>query len=196
MTGCASPPPAQGPSSASPTPPASPTSPTSPALEGTPAPVAAGPSSAAGDAPSPDAPAPAEPQPAAQEQTAGASKMSARGWSARPGAATATGTLAGSITETDIRDVVEKHGELFDACYQVGLKSSPQFVAKVTVKVTIGPSGRVNRADVVRSTAKNPQVDACVADAFERMLFPPPKGGVTTVVTFPIEFSGLELVQP
>ncbi|WP_437764979.1 AgmX/PglI C-terminal domain-containing protein [Sorangium sp. So ce281] len=114
----------------------------------------------------------------------------------RPGAATATGTLGGNISESQVRDVVEKHGELFDECYKIGVKSSPKFTGKVTVKATIGPTGRVNRADVVRSTAKNQQVDRCVADAFEKMQFPSPQGGVTTVITFPIEFSGVELVQP
>ncbi|WP_233561468.1 AgmX/PglI C-terminal domain-containing protein, partial [Sorangium cellulosum] len=114
----------------------------------------------------------------------------------KPGAAVATGTLGGSMSEAQVRDVVERHAELFDECYKIGVKTSPKFMGKVTVKATIGPSGKVNRADVLKSTTKSQQVDRCVADAFEKMQFPRPEGGVTTVITFPIEFSGVELVQP
>lgn len=143
-------------------------------------------------APLPDAQAPAAATPVEAPPPA----ASRPDGNVRPGAATATGTLGGNISEMQVRDVVEKHGEMFDECYKIGVKSSPKFTGKVTVKATIGPTGRVNRADVVRSTAKNQQVDRCVADTFEKMQFPTPQGGVTTVITFPIEFSGVELVQP
>ncbi|CAN96750.1 unnamed protein product [Sorangium cellulosum So ce56] len=183
--GCAAPPAAQ--------------SPAQPASEGprssaSPEPTTSAPPEPKPAAPPPDAQAPAAgtpveapPPPPANARPDG---------NVRPGAATATGTLGGNISEMQVRDVVEKHGELFDECYKIGVKSSPKFTGKVTVKATIGPTGRVNRADVVRSTAKNQQVDRCVADAFEKMQFPSPQGGVTTVITFPIEFSGVELVQP
>jgi TonB family protein len=173
-------------------------SPAQPASEGptgsaSPEPTTSAPPEPKPAAPPPDAQAPAAATPVEAPPPRATSRPDGN---VRPGAATATGTLGGNISESQVRDVVEKHGELFDECYKIGVKSSPKFTGKVTVKATIGPTGRVNRADVVRSTAKNQQVDRCVADTFEKMQFPSPQGGVTTVITFPIEFSGVELVQP
>jgi TonB family protein len=65
----------------------------------------------------------------------------------------------------------------------------------VTVKATIGQKGDVNAAEVIKSTSKSKPVDACVANAFKKMKFPPPRGGVTSVITFPMEFNGAEQVQ-
>ncbi|WP_437597463.1 TonB family protein [Sorangium sp. So ce590] len=188
--GCA-PPPAQAP--AQPAPP-EPAGTTSAEPTGTTSLTTAGPTPAGSEAPPPSSQVPAAAVPV---EAAAPKRAAPKGdGNVKPGAATATGTLGGSISEAQVRDIVEKYGEQFDECYKIGVKSSPKFVGKVTVKATIGPSGKVNKADVVRSTAKNQQVDRCVADAFEKMEFPPPQGGMTTVITFPIEFSGVELLQP
>ncbi|WP_437304221.1 TonB family protein [Sorangium sp. So ce388] len=197
--GCAPPPSAQAPAqpaSSEPagTAPAAAASAAAPTTAGTTPPAAAGPTPAAGEAPPPGAQVPGA---AAPVEAPAPKPGTARGTgSLRPSTGVATGTLGGSISEAQVREVVEKHAELFDECYKIGVKSSPKFVGKVTVKATIGPSGTVNKADVIRSTTKNQQVDRCVATAFEKMQFPAPQGGVTTVITFPIEFSGVELVQP
>ncbi|WP_437731679.1 TonB family protein [Sorangium sp. So ce1335] len=189
--GCAPTPSAQAPAQPAPSEPAGTAA---PAAADTAAPAAAAPPAtgatpAAGEAPPPGSQVPAPAPPAAARPGAAAG-----GGTVTPGTAVATGTLGGSISDAQVRDAVEKHGELFDECYKIGIKSSPKFVGKVTVKATIGPSGKVNKADVLKSTTKNQQVDRCVADAFEQMQFPRPQGGVTTVITFPIEFSGVELV--
>ena len=65
----------------------------------------------------------------------------------------------------------------------------------VTVKATIGPSGAVTVAQVIKSTAQNAKVDTCVVDAFKKIKFPPPKDGGTSVITFPMEFQGVEQVK-
>ncbi|MGK4000387.1 TonB family protein [Sorangium sp. So ce1024] len=206
--GCAAPPPAQAPAQPAAPEPAGSAAPAAantaaPATGATPAardepPPASQPPAAAAPAPAPPSPAPAAaapPSPAPAPPPPAAARPGAAGsGTVTPGAAVATGTLGGSISETQVRDVVNRHGELLDECYKIGVKSSPKFMGKVTVKATIGPSGKVNKADVLRSTTKSQQVDRCVADAFEQMQFPRPQGGVTTVITFPIEFSGVELV--
>ena len=82
--------------------------------------------------------------------------------------------------------------DLFNDCYTLGAGKSRQFVATVTVKATVGPTGAVNAAEVVKSTAKNKKVDACVLDAFKKMKFP--AAGSTVPITFPMEFNGAEEV--
>ncbi|WP_437955928.1 AgmX/PglI C-terminal domain-containing protein [Sorangium sp. So ce119] len=196
--GCGAPPSAQAPAQPAPSEPAGAAAPdpAGTAAPATGAPPATGGTPAAGEAPPPGSQVPgaaAPPPPTTAPPRPGAPSG---GGSVKPGAAVATGTLGGSISEAQVRDVVERHAELFDECYKIGVKTSPKFMGKVTVKATIGPSGKVNRADVLKSTTKSQQVDRCVADSFEKMQFPRPEGGVTTVITFPIEFSGVELVQP
>jgi outer membrane biosynthesis protein TonB len=103
--------------------------------------------------------------------------------------------LTGSLSKAEIRAIVTKHAELFDECYSIGAGKSTQFVATVTIKATIGPSGVVNETKVLGSNAKNVKVDQCVADAFKKIKFPMPKDGVTSVITFPMEFQGAEQVK-
>lgn len=110
-----------------------------------------------------------------------------------PEKASAGTPLTGKISQKTIMDLVLKHGELFNDCYTIGAGGSKQFVATVTVKLSIGPTGIVNATQVVKSTAKNPKVDKCVADAFKKMPFP--ATGSTVPITFPMEFSGAEEIR-
>ena len=103
--------------------------------------------------------------------------------------------LVSTITQAEVLAQVNKSGELFNKCYSLGAGASKTWRAKVTIKATVGSSGTVNSADVTTSTAKNPKVDACVVDAFKRLVFPRPKNSGTTTFTFPLSFDGMEQVQ-
>ena len=135
-----------------------------------------------------DAPKPAEPAAAAPDP-------SGKGGATPQNAMAEGSALTGTLTKHEIRAIVLKHGELFDTCYTIGAGKSKEFVATVTVKATIGPSGVVNDTKIVGSTAKNTKVDACVADAFKKIKFPVPKNGATSTITFPMEFQGVEEVK-
>jgi TonB family protein len=104
--------------------------------------------------------------------------------------------LAGKLTQDDIRAILEKNGDVFGDCYTLGAGGKlKNFKGVVTVKATIGPKGAINQADVIKSTANNAKVDACVRESFKKIKFPPPHDGATTVITFPIIFNGVEQVQ-
>lgn len=132
------------------------------------------------------APAP----PPGDEEPGGSGKRSSVG-----AAAVNEPLTGGQLTQAQIREVVEKNGELFDACYSIGAGKSRDFIATVTVKATLGPTGSVTVSEVMKSTAKNKKVDTCVAEAFKKIQFPAPKGAATSVITFPIEFQGTEEVR-
>jgi TonB family protein len=106
-------------------------------------------------------------------------------------------SLTGKLTQDDIRRILEKNGALFDTCYSVGAtaKGKRDFRGTVTVKATIGPNGTVNAVQIIKSTAKNSKVDACVSDSFRKIKFPAPKNSAASVITFPIVFNGVEEVQ-
>lgn len=160
-------------------------------------------------APPPAADAAAQPQAAAPmaarpatDEAAQKSTESAGGGSTKPeGASVVDGgggdkLGGGTLTQAEIRDVVLKNAELFDACYTLGAGKSRDFVATVTVKATVAASGNVTDTRVIKSNANNKKVDTCVSDAFKKIKFPPPKGAATAVITFPIEFNGTEEVRP
>jgi TonB family protein len=101
--------------------------------------------------------------------------------------------LTGKISQQTIMDLVVKNQALFNDCYTIGAGKSQHFVATVTVKASIGPTGSVNGTQIAKSTAKNPKVDQCVAEAFKKMKFP--ATGSTVPITFPMEFNGAEQVK-
>lgn len=103
--------------------------------------------------------------------------------------------LSGKMTQQEIADILSKNAAYFNDCYTIGAGKGQEFRGTVTVKATIGPSGAVTVADVVKSTAKNAKVDACVVTAFKKIKFPAPSNGATTVITFPMEFQGVEQVK-
>jgi hypothetical protein len=139
------------------------------------------------------APAAASTPPSPDAAKGGAGSAS----SPAPGKAAADAPiLTGKITQDDILAAVNKNGELFNRCYTLGAGGTKKgYNAKVTVKATVSPTGAVNAAEIVTSTAKNPKVDACVSDAFKKLVFNRPAGSGATVFTFPLSFDGMEQVK-
>lgn len=113
----------------------------------------------------------------------------------RATASTTDAPLTSNITQDAVIAQVAKSSDAFNRCYALGAGASKTWRAKVTVKATVGPTGTVNSIDVTSSTAKNPKVDACVAEAFKKLVFPRPKNAGTTTFTFPLSFDGMEQVQ-
>lgn len=111
------------------------------------------------------------------------------------GASVTTTPLSGKLTQQEIADILSKNAAYFNDCYTIGAGKGREFRGTVTVKATIGPSGAVTVAQVIKSTAQNAKVDTCVVDAFKKIKFPPPKDGGTSVITFPMEFQGVEQVK-
>ena len=110
-------------------------------------------------------------------------------------AVVSTTPLQGKLTQQEIGDILSRNAAYFNDCYTIGAGKGQEFRGTVTVKATIGPSGSVTVADVIKSTAKNAKVDACVVTAFKKIKFPAPKDGGTSVITFPMEFQGVEQVK-
>jgi hypothetical protein len=145
---------------------------------------AAAPSGGAAPAPTPAPSAAAEPK-AADKPAAAAPSA--------PAQATATDApISTKISQDEVLAMVNKNGELFNACYTLGAGKKKGYTAKVTLKATVSPLGTVNAVEIIASTAKSPKVDACVADAFKKLVFTRPKGSGATVLTFPLSFDGIE----
>jgi TonB family protein len=144
-------------------------------------------------APAPSAAAASSPPPGETKSVGRATAQDA-GKAPSSGAATDAPIMTG-LTPEQIFDGVQKSSNLFNGCYSLGAGKSKDFRATVKVKATVGPTGAVNAAEVLTSNAKNAKVDACVLEAFKKIKFPPPKGGGTAVITFPMNFDGSQQVQ-
>jgi hypothetical protein len=90
------------------------------------------------------------------------------------------------LSEADVRAAIAKSGSSFRRCYDLGLKTAPDFAGSVTMRVAISPAGNVASADVVTSNTNNQSVDVCVRDEVRKLVFKTTGSGA--VVAFPIEF--------
>lgn len=90
------------------------------------------------------------------------------------------------ISEADVRAAVAAKGASFRSCYEIGMKSAPDFAGAVTLRVSISPAGNVASAEVLSSSTKNQNVDACVREEVRKLVFKTTGSGA--VVAFPIEF--------
>lgn len=102
--------------------------------------------------------------------------------------------LVGSLSNAEIQKAINDNIKLFDACYTLGADKQGKLEGTVTVKATVGPLGNVKEATVQKSTMKNSKVDTCVADAFKKVKFPQPKGGVA-IITYPMTFGGEVVIK-
>jgi TonB family protein len=84
-----------------------------------------------------------------------------------------------------IRNTIRPHLGEVKACYDAELAKGPWFEGKVTVQFTIARAGNVIASGVEESTAKNPPVEKCIADAVRTWTFSKPSSGNTVVVSYP-----------
>jgi hypothetical protein len=100
---------------------------------------------------------------------------------------TAAISVSGRLPPEAIQRVVrQNHGRL-TACYQEGLGRNPTLEGRVSVRFVIAREGSVASAANGGSDLPDSKVVDCVVRAYYGLSFPPPEGGIVTVV-YPILF--------
>ena len=99
----------------------------------------------------------------------------------------ATTVGAGLAPEVVQRIVRARFGRL-RACYESGLKSSPELAGEVIVDFVVSKNGAVSSV-ATRGDLPNQDVAACVKTAFETLSFPTPDGVARVAVQCPIRFT-------
>jgi TonB family protein len=95
---------------------------------------------------------------------------------------------SGSLDKELISEVVRAHIDEVRQCYNEGLTRKPELAGRITVDFTISPSGSVSASEVSPgSTLGDAAVEACVAAAVKRWVFPKPEGGAV-LVRYPFSF--------
>jgi len=97
-------------------------------------------------------------------------------------------TVSGHLRPEVIQRIVRQNFGRFRGCYESGLRANPSLQGRVVVKFTIDRSGAVGLSTDAGGDLADRAVTQCVVRAFADLSFPPPDGGMVTVV-YPIAFN-------
>lgn len=99
-----------------------------------------------------------------------------------------TTQVSGRLPPEVIQRIVRQNFGRFRLCYENGLRSNPNLQGRVAVRFVIGRDGAVSNVSNGGSDLPDASVIQCVIRAYYGLSFPPPEGGIVTVV-YPIMFS-------
>ncbi len=95
---------------------------------------------------------------------------------ALPDGLTSTPSGASSLPALYARAIGE-HDEAVRVCYDRKAAGHPELSGRVEVKVKIGLAGEVQAANILSSTVRNHEVEACMLRAVQALRLPPPPDG-------------------
>jgi TonB family protein len=93
--------------------------------------------------------------------------------------------VRGSLDKEIIRRIIRRHINEVRYCYEQELTKQHTLQGRVTLRLTIAPSGRVAASEVSQSTLGNDPAESCIAAAARGWQFPAPEGGGPVEVTYP-----------
>lgn len=96
--------------------------------------------------------------------------------------------IAGRLPPELIQKIVRAQFGAFRVCYEMGLGKNAKLEGKLNVRFVIALDGHVSDVADAGSDLPDPMVRDCVLNAFTTLTFPPPTGGVVTVV-YPISLA-------
>lgn len=98
-------------------------------------------------------------------------------------------TVSGRLHPEKIQGVVRRSFTDFRHCYEPGLARNPNLAGRVAVEFVIRRDGSVSNAVAKSdSTLADKAVERCIVNAFGKLVFPEPEGGIVTVV-YPIQLA-------
>lgn len=98
-------------------------------------------------------------------------------------------TVSGRLPAETIRKIVRASFGEYRKCYEAGLTNNSKLEGEVRLRFVIARTGKVSTTAVApESTMPDESVSACVKEAFSKLVFPEPEGGIVSV-TYPIRFS-------
>lgn len=121
----------------------------------------------------------------------GTASQSATSTSAAP-SASASAPVAGRLPPEVIQRIVHENAAGFQQCYEDAAKNSPNIHGRTSTRILIDRTGHVSISSDLGSEGTLPaEVGKCVAEHFEKLVFPAPEGGTLTVV-YPLIFGKSE----
>lgn len=96
--------------------------------------------------------------------------------------------VSGGLDKEIIAALIRKNIGHILYCYERSLSANPNLFGKVSVRFTIGGSGKVESQKIGETTLRDKRVESCMLEKISNWKFPEPKGGVQVVVTYPFLF--------
>ncbi len=100
------------------------------------------------------------------------------------------------LPQDSVSRIVRQNFGRFRKCYELGLARDPALSGKVTVAFTVSKDGEVRTATVNSATLPATDVQACTAQAFRHLSFPPPQTGAPVEVVYAIKFQSPSEADP
>ena len=95
-----------------------------------------------------------------------------------------------ALSPEQIAEVVSQRNEAYRSCYQRGLQRLSRLSGQLVYRLTIAPTGRVQRAEVSRGELRSERVQRCLSVHLRALTFPANERGQWTWLEYPFEFSG------
>lgn len=93
--------------------------------------------------------------------------------------------LSGSLSRSEIQQIIAEHRSHIRHCYEKELAKAPQLEGRVDVSFVIGADGSVLSS---KADGLDPNVASCLLAVIDSMKFPEPKGGGVIKVSYPFVF--------
>lgn len=99
----------------------------------------------------------------------------------------------GSLPPEQIQETVRAKGfPFFRSCYEAAISTNPSLRGRLAVRFVIERDGHISQVTNGGSDLPHEGLIQCVITRFGQLVFPPPDGGIVTVV-YPISFAPGEL---
>lgn len=92
----------------------------------------------------------------------------------------------------EVKKVIAKHNKEIKDCYFDQLVKNPEPSGRIVMQFEIGDYGKVSRVQMLSSTFKTSDVQACLVDHLKTWKFATPLIGDTAIVSYPFEFKAEE----
>lgn len=96
-------------------------------------------------------------------------------------------TMSGGLAKPAVDRFLRSRLGALRACYERELTTNPKLRGRVTMELTVAPSGSVTVGVVQSSTLASGETEMCMAQASQNFRFPPSPGPGDATVVFPVD---------
>ena len=91
-------------------------------------------------------------------------------------------TVTGGLSETSIRELLEKQMHSFNTCYKQALKKQSQLKGKIIFRLVVDPVGQVINVHLDKGVSNAKAFETCMLQKLKKLRFPAPEKGIKTVI--------------
>lgn len=97
--------------------------------------------------------------------------------------------IGGGLSREEVKKVIDGHMAEVTYCYEKALVGNANLSGKAVFEWKILQNGSVGQVGIQSSTLQSNKLHSCINGAIKGWVFPQPKGGVSTTVSYPFIFN-------